>query len=384
MNQKSENKKIVNVFALASFLNDFGSDMIYPIWPLFVTKILNANMAILGFIDGLGDAIVSLSQAFSGYLSDKLRKRKIFIWTGYLFGSLSRLGYGLSLTWHHLIPFKILDRFGKIRSAPRDAIVADISTRKNRGRNFGLLRTMDNLGAVCGIFSCIILFSLLGYRNLFILASIPSIVSTLLILFYIKERKTRKIHKGFSLKGLSKNFNFFLLSNSIFSLGFFSYSFLLIYAEEFGFQTSFIPVLYLIFTVVASLMSLVFGKLSDKLKRKTVLSLSYILFALMCLGFIYVKSYFEIIALFVLYGLHLAARIPVQTAFVSELSPPKYRASSLGIFQMITGLCALPASSIAGFFWVLFGKVAPFYFSLFLTSLALFLLMFVKERTNNF
>jgi len=120
--EKKETRKTVRTFAFASFLNDLGSDMIYPVWPLFVTSVLGANMAVLGFIDGLGEAIVSISQAASGYVSDRLRRRKIFIWTGYLFGSLSRIGYALSTLWQHLIPFKIMDMAGKIRGAPRDAI----------------------------------------------------------------------------------------------------------------------------------------------------------------------------------------------------------------------------------------------------------------------
>jgi sugar phosphate permease len=149
--------------------------MIYPIWPLFVTTVLQADMTILGFIDGLGDAIVSLSQAASGYVSDRTRKRKVFVWTGYLFGSSSRVGYALSTAWQHVIPFRILDRAGKMRGAPRDAIIADVSTDENRGRNFGLLRTMDNLGAVCGIIVCILFFGLLGYKNLFLIAAVPSV-----------------------------------------------------------------------------------------------------------------------------------------------------------------------------------------------------------------
>lgn len=173
--KKNNSKKTLRTFALASFLNDLGSDMIYPVWPLFVTAVLGGNMAGLGFLDGMGEALVSLSQAASGYLSDKTKKRKVFIWLGYLFGALSRIGYAFAAAWQHLVPFRFLDRAGKIRSAPRDAIIADISTEQTRGGNFGLLRAMDNLGAVCGIIVCILLFKTLGYRNLFLLAAIPSI-----------------------------------------------------------------------------------------------------------------------------------------------------------------------------------------------------------------
>jgi len=383
MNQK-ETKKTIRTFALASFLNDLGSDMIYPIWPLFVTSVLGAPMSALGFIDGLGEAIVSISQAVSGYISDKIRKRKIFVWTGYLFGSLSRVGYAISSVWQHLIPFRILDRAGKIRSAPRDAIIADISTKENRGKNFGLLRAMDNLGAVCGIIVCILFFKLLGYRNLFLLAAIPSVIGASLIFHLIKEKKPAdiKIYKGLSLKDLDKNFKLFLLLSSFFALGSFSYSFLLIYAKEFGFQTAFVPVLYLVFTTVASIFSVPFGKLSDKIGRKQVLMLSYIFWGLVCLSFIFFRSHLAIILAFVLYGLHKGALEPVQKTFVSELSPIKYRASSLGGFQMAVGLCALPASLIAGVLWDKISIFMPFYFSLSLTALSIIMLIFVKENKS--
>ena len=381
MDQK-ETRKTVRTFALASFLNDLGSDMIYPIWPLFVTSVLGAPMAVLGFIDGLGEAIVSISQAASGYISDRIRKRKVFVWTGYLFGSLSRVGYAISSIWQHLIPFRVLDRAGKIRDAPRDAIIADISSKENRGKNFGLLRAMDNLGAVCGIIVCILFFGLLGYRNLFLLAAIPSVIGALLIFSLIKERKPAgvRIYKGLALKDLDKNFKLFLLLSSFFALGSFSYSFLLIYAKEFGFQVAFVPVLYLVFTAVAALFSLPFGKLSDKIGRKSVLILSYSFWGLVCLSFIFIQSYLSIILTFVLYGLHVGALHPVQKTFVSELAPTECRASTLGGFQMVIGLCALPASLIAGILWDKISLFTPFYFSLGLTILSITMLMFVKEK----
>ncbi|MBU1614798.1 MFS transporter [bacterium] len=381
MNQKKASKT-VRIFALASFLNDLGSDMIYPIWPLFVTSVLGAPMAVLGFIDGLGEAIVSISQAASGYISDRTRRRKIFIWTGYLFGSLSRVGYAISSVWQHLIPFRILDRAGKIRGAPRDAIIADISTKENRGKNFGFLRAMDHLGAVCGIIVCILFFKVLGYRNLFLLAAIPSVVSALLIFSLIKEKKPTdiRIFKGLSLKTLSLNFKLFLVSSSLFALGSFSYSFLLVYARELRFPVAFVPVLYLVFTVVAGVVSHPFGRLSDRIGRKQVLMLSYIFWGLTCFCFIFIQGYLTIILTFVLYGLHKGAMEPVQKAFVSELSPTEYRASGLGIFQMTIGLCALPASLIAGILWDKISIFMPFYFSLSLTILSLIMLIFVKEK----
>jgi MFS family permease len=378
---ESTSRRTVRVFAAASFLNDFGSDVIYPIWPLFVTSVLGANMAALGFLDGLGEAIVSLSQAASGYVSDRIRKRKVFIWVGYVFGSMSRVGYALSTTWQHLIPFRVFDRMGKIRSAPRDAIVADVSTDQNRGKNFGILRSMDNLGAVCGIAFCIA-FLHLGYKTLFLLAAIPSAIGAALILALIKEKPqvASKAFNGMSLRHLDKNFWLFLVLSSCFALGSFSYSFLLIYATGVGIQVSFVPVLYLTFTMVAAALSLPFGRLSDLLGRKRVLLLSFLSWALTCLGFVILQKPWMIFVCFVLYGVHKAALEPVQKTLVAELAPAEFRASTLGGFQMVMGLCAFPSSFLAGLLWYNIDKTAPLYLSIALTFLSAVLLLFVRER----
>lgn len=382
MGQK-DNRRAMWTFAAASFLNDFGSDMIYPIWPLFVTIALGADKSILGFIDGLGDGIVSLSQAASGYASDKIRKRKVFVWSGYLFGAASRIGYAFSTVWQHLIPFRILDRAGKMRGAPRDAIVADLSTKENRGRNFGILRAMDNLGAVCGIIVCIAFFGagLLGYTQLFLIAAVPSVIGALLIILLIREKRPSdtRLYKGLTLSRMNTNFKMFLLLSALFALGSFSYSFLLLYAAQFHVQGSFVPVLYLIFTAVASLFSFPFGRLSDKIGRKAVLTLSYVLWGLVCLSFVFVESFVAIILTFVLYGMHRGALEPVQKSFVSELAPAEYRASGLGVFQLFTGLCALPSSVVAGVLWDQINFFAPFMFSLALTLVSVAMLPFVKE-----
>ena len=208
MEESKESRRVVRTFSWASFLNDMGSDMIFAIWPIFVTSFTGVNMQILGLIDGIGDALVSVSQAVSGYVSDRLRKRKFFIWTGYSFAVISRIGYAFSTTWQWLIPFRIIDRSGKMRGSPRDAIIADVSTDENRGRNFGFLRMMDNLGAVFGIIFSILLIQYLGYKTVFMIATIPSILATLLIIFFIKERplEKSKLFKGIRLSNLSKNF----------------------------------------------------------------------------------------------------------------------------------------------------------------------------------
>jgi len=379
-------KKSVFTFAFASFFNDFGANMIYPIWPIFLTTVLGANMSILGLVDGLGDALVSISQALSGYTSDRLRKRKVFIWLGYLLAATSRLGYSITTSWPMIIPFKILDRSGKIRDSPRDAIVAEESTLKNRGNNFGILKGMDKLGGVFGIIFCIFFINYFGYQTFFVIAAIPSLISAALIYFVIKEKKNTsiKLYKGIQFTNLTHNYKLFLVLSAIFALGTFSYSFLLVFANKFGFAVTFIPVLYLIYILFTAAFSIPFGKLSDKIGRKKVMYIAMLLWALTCLVFIISNTWWAIVITFVLYGLHQAALDPVQTTYISELAPKKFRASAMGGFQMIIGLCALPASVVAGLLWDNISPAAPFVLSLGLTIVAMIMLHFVKEteKTN--
>ncbi len=378
--EEKKSKKIIHTFGWASFLNDMGSDMIYPIWPLFISNVLHANMAALGFVDGLGEAIVSVAKVVSGYWSDKTQKRKIFVWTGYFFSAVSRIGYALSTVWLMLIPFKVLDRVGKIRSAPRDALIAELSSRDNRAKNFGFLKTMDHWGAVVGIILCLVLFKYLGYRNLFILSAVPSLIGVIFIIKNIEEKPVKSgIYKGLSLRNLNRNLKFFFFLNIFLSLGAFTYSFLLLYAHETGIKTAFIPALYLIYTLSAAFFALPFGKLADKIGRKQVLMIAYLFWMVLCLGFLLFRSTWMIILYFVFYGLHKAALEPSQKTMVAEMAPEEYRASILGGFQMIVGVCALPASFLAGVLWEKWGAPAPFIFSLVLTLAGMVMLAFVPD-----
>lgn len=372
----------LKVFGWASFFNDFGSDMIFPLWPTFLTSVMGANMEVVGLIDGLGDAVVALSQAISGYWSDKIRKRKVFVWVGYLFAGLGRIGYALSPTWHFILPFRVLDRIGKMRGAPRDAIAADLSTDLNRGKHFGYLRMMDNSGAVCGVIFSILFFRYLGYQNLFLIAAVPGLIASVLVFTKVRENKADhlKVFKGLTLKDFHRDLSLYLLLSTVFALSSFSYSFLLLFAQRQGVSVFMIPFLYLLYSAVASVTSLPFGRLADKIRRKPVLILSFLFWILACLSFIYSHSIVSVVVAFVFYGLYLGAIEPVQRALVSELSVPELRSSTLGTFQMVIGLAALPSSLMAGWLWENISDTAPFWFSIGLTFVALFFLFFVHEK----
>ena len=351
---KPETKRTIRTFAVASFLNDMGSDIINPVWPLFVTQVLKANMSALGFLDGLGEAIVSLSQAFAGYYSDRIRKRKVFIWTGYLCGAVSRLGYAASSLWQHLIPFRILDRAGKIRGAPRDAMLADVSTDANRGRHFGLLRAMDNAGSVAGILISIALIDVLGYRLLFALAAIPSLVGALLILKNIREAGSPRGPRlqGSVLQGRRqepgslhrpqrrlrpRRLHLFLPAPVRQVAGLQDRDDPHPLSRLLGRRPRFCPTPS--------------GGFRTGSAASRSCSWPTGLGPLSAPGSLSSAAPAAVAALFVFYGIHKAALDPVQKTIAAELAPQPYRASVLGGFQMVIGFCALPASLVAGLLW---------------------------------
>lgn len=381
---EKEIKRTVWLFGSASFLHDMGADMIFSIWPMFLTEVLGANKTIVGLIDGFGDAIVSLAQGVAGYVSDKTRKRKIFVWMGYFFGGLAKIGYAWAPTWHWIIPFRLLDRSGKMRGAPRDAIVSDLSTRENRGRHFGILRMMDNGGAVVGIIASIFLVRLLPLRTVIFIAALPSFLAVLLVVLAYRERhpSVTKVFKGVHLTDLSPSLKLYITLSAFFSLGSFSYSFLLLSAKQLGFETWQLPMLYLLYTAIAALLSIYFGKLADRIGRKVVLIFSFLCWGGVSLLFLFAPSITGVILAFALYGIHVASLDPVQRALAAELAPKDLVASTLGGYQMVVGLCSLPASLVAGMLWDRIGIEAPFTLSLILTVFAMLLLLFLKDGTG--
>ncbi len=356
------NKSLI-AFSLASFFNDMGSDMIAPVWAIFLTRVLGANVALLGLIDGIAIAVVAFAKGIAGWWSDIAGKRKPFIASGYLLSSMSRLGYYISTNAFMVIPFKIMDRFGKIRGAPRNAMIAEITKKKERGRTFGLLRSMDSLGAVTGTLISLLIVSYIGIREIMLLAAIPSIISVALILFLVKERRTENLFKGFSLK-MSPNLARTLALMSVFTFFSFTYSFLIVFSKDRGFSTQSTILFYLFLNITYSLSAYWVGRLSDRMNRFRVFSLGFFVFSVSNL----LLLANQILPAFIVFGLYLAISDTMQKTIVSELAPKGRKGGIIGTYEMIVGLTAIPGGFFMGWLYDL-NPLNPFFLSL-LVSIA--------------
>ncbi len=349
-------KKSRNVYLLGavSFLNDLSSEMIRPILPMFITM-LGGNSVIVGLVGGLRDSISSILKVLGGYVSDRTGKRKIFVFFGYLISSVFKLFLGFSRTWQQVLVFSTLERTGKgIRTAPRDALISESMLK--RGKAFGIHRALDTLGAIFGTIFVFVLFWFLSMSLGFIifLAACIAFLSVIPLLF-VKEQKKRFTHSfKFRFQNLPSSLKLFIFVSAIFTLSNFSYMFFILRVQEFfsGKLSIGIPILlYIIFNVFYAGFAVPFGTLSDKIGKRKIIGLGYLLFSLVSLGFVFVNSLLGFVLLFALYGLVYALVDGTQRAYVSDLSPKQLRATALGIFHMIMGLAALPASLTAGFLW---------------------------------
>lgn len=393
-----EDKKIIglnrNVFftGLVSFFMDFSSEMIYPLVPIFLSSVLGVNKSLIGLIEGIAESTASFLKVFSGYLSDRLEKRKIFLIAGYGISTLSRPIIAVSGNWWQVLTFRFIDRFGKgIRGSPRDAIIASSSPPSELGRSFGFHRTMDTFGAVIGpaVAFIILLLSTGNYRLVFWLSMIPGIIAVLVIIFFIKEKKpetgkTTTIPE-FSFKKFDWKFKAFILVVTIFALGNSSDVFLILKATDTGIKEYLIPVVYLVFNLIYALTSAPAGIISDKIGKKKIIFLSFILFGFIYLGFALSTKIWYIWVLFILYGIFMGLTEGIQKAFLAGIIPENMRATGYGIYNTFVGIAILPASAVGGYLWDRYNPSATFYYGVitaFISTL-LFLIIFGRFKDRS-
>ncbi|OGL38061.1 MAG: MFS transporter [Candidatus Schekmanbacteria bacterium GWA2_38_11] len=393
-------KKIIglerNVFftGLVSFFMDFSSEMIYPLVPIFLSSVLGVNKSIIGLIEGIAESTASLLKVFSGWFSDRIGKRKIFMIAGYGISTLSRPIIALSALWGHVLVFRFIDRFGKgIRGAPRDAIIAESTHPKDLGRSFGFHRGMDTLGAVAGPAVAFLLLSVFtgNYRLVFWLSMIPGMIAVMVIVFFIKEQKHKstEVTSPFPASQLLSfpakfdwRFKAFVAIATLFAIGNSSDVFLILKATDTGIKETQIPILYLSFNFIYALTSVPAGILSDRIGRKRIILAGFILFGFIYWGFATASEQKHIWGLFLLYGVFMGLTEGIQKAYLGTIIPDKFRATGYGIFNTFVGLAILPASVIAGLLWDKYGSHATFYYGTITAFLSafLFILFIITAR----
>jgi len=383
----------VIILGIASLLTDISSEMVYPLIPLYLISI-GASSSIIGLIEGMAESIASLLRVFSGYWSDKVQQRKPLTIVGYGMSTVGKFILFLSTTWPLVLIGRLADRFGKgIRTAPRDALIADSTSPGQRGRAFGLHRTLDAAGASLGVLvAYLFLLSLHAkYRSIFLFSVIPGVLGVF-ALFFVRQKITKRIPQaasngkpkepwwmdlGTRWRALDRKLKIFLVIIFIFALGNSSNQFLLLRGQNLGCDAATVLLMYLLYNVVKSLGSWPAGRLSDRIGRKTLLVLGYVAYGIVYVGFA-IASAPALWCLFVIYGIYIAFTEGVEKALVSDIAPPEQRATLMGLHATFTGIGLLPASLIAGFLWDAFGPQATFYFGGgmgILAALALWLLI---------
>ncbi|HOP32114.1 MAG TPA: MFS transporter [Candidatus Hydrothermia bacterium] len=368
--------KNVVAMGLTSLFTDISSEMIYPLLPLFLTSVIGAGATALGVIEGIAEATASLLKSVSGYISDKIKKRKPLVIIGYGVSALAKPAIGFSSQWIHVLFARFTDRIGKgIRTSPRDALIADSSSPEDRGKSFGFHRAMDTLGAVIGPLVAYLLLSAFSrswdtatsLRTIFFLSLIPGIIAILILIFTVREVQKDSAEEGsislsLSIKGLSKNFKILLLIIFIFSMGNSSDTFLILRSTNIGFDPAKIPLLYMVFNIIYAALSTPLGALSDRIGRVKTIMIGFFSYSMVYLGFAILKpsGVHYLWLLFGLYGVYYALTEGVLRAFVADLSKKETRGFAFGVYHMIVGLCLFPASFIAGLLWDKVSPSAPF------------------------
>lgn len=383
-----------NVFfaGLVSFCMDVSSEMIYPLVPLFLANVLGVNKSMIGLIEGIAEATASLLKVFSGWLSDRIGQRKNLMIAGYAISTLSRPIIALAGVWQQVLAARFVDRLGKgIRTAPRDAIIAEATEASHLGRAFSFHRAMDTMGAVVGPAIALLLLQLYNYNYqlVFWLSMIPGAAAVLIIFAFIKEKARAKLSPAalprLTLQHFDWKVKFFVLIAALFALGNSSDAFLILRAEQVGIPAAMIPAVYLAFNLVYSLSAIPAGIAADRFGKKRLILLGFLLFAGLYYGFAVAATPAAIWLLFGAYGLFMGLTEGIQKAFLATIIPADFKATAFGVYATAVGLATLPASLIGGLLWDRVSPAATFYFGAATASLAalLFSVLIVSIKKSS-
>jgi MFS family permease len=379
-----------NIFALGfvSFFTDMSSEMVFSLLPAFLLGLPGGSTAMLGFIEGFAEALSYALRAVSGIFSDKFRKRKPFVLAGYAISNVVKPFFAVARTPFDILIIRVSDRVGKaVRTSPRDALVCESVSEKHRGAAFGLHRTMDQSGAIIGPVIASGVMVLLGFtvRDVFYLSLIPGTVALFIILFVVKERATKVSGDFKFLEGvksvLKGNFVKLLVIVSIFSLGAFNFSFILLNAQQAGIVDSFIPLVYAVVNVAHTVVAIPAGVLSDKIGKEKVMVFGYVVFLSTSLLLLLPTTYFIAVLVALFYGAYLGVVETVQRALIPNFVEQKLRGTAYGLYYLVVGSAFFVSNVVVGVLWGSFGSSGASIYSGVLSTVAIAaMILFMKKQ----
>jgi MFS family permease len=347
----------VFLLGMVSLLNDVSSDMLHPLLPVFLAS-LGASTAFIGMVDGLAETASSLLKLASGWMADRFGRRRLFACGGYVLSNVARPLTGVATAGWHVLLFRFADRSGKgLRSAPRDAIIADVTPASARGRAFGLHRAMDHAGALLGALAAFALMSFVGasMRSVFLLSAVPGALATGLILAGIGLRRDppheRVPPPRLSLAPFDRRFRYLLATLGLFAMANSSDSFLLLRARDVGIPVASLPLVSVLLHAVKSLASTPGGIVSDRLGRVPLLAGGWLVYSAVYVGFASAGSAREAWLLFAAYGVFHGLTEGAERAVIADFAPAELRGTAFGLYHFVAGLAALPASLLCGWLW---------------------------------
>lgn len=388
----------VVAIGLVSLLNDASSEIIYPLLPVFLASSLGASARVIGTIEGLAESISSLLKLFAGYLSDRLAKRKFLVVAGYSLASIARPLLAFAHSWSQVLAIRLTDRVGKgIRTAPRDAMIADTVSVEQRGLAFGFHRAMDHGGAVIGPLVGYVLVLIFvakassptasEFSKIFLAASVPALIAVMVAIFFMRESPVHATPQSqvtkLSLRGFDSNFKRFLLVLALFTLSNSSDSFLILRATESGVSVAMVPLLWAAHHASKVLSSLLGGDLSDRLGRKRLIVAGWVLYAAVYAGFAFATNKASLWILFLIYGIYFGLAEGAEKALVADLVRPEQRGTAYGLYNLAFGVTVFPASFLMGMIWDWKGPAVAFLVSAVMgATAAVLLLIFVRPHPN--